>query len=91
MRLAWRTPRVNSLKLAELAYTRSENAHEVGKKTFVIVYVAVICTTTGETEQIRVCVCRCDQSAQNLRQKVFTRGASNPLRTAARLCRGVDI
>ena len=76
MRLGWRTPRVDSLKLAELAYTRTENTHKVCKKTFVFNYVAVICTTTGRTEQIRVCVTRYDQSAQNRRQKVFTRGAT---------------
>jgi len=33
MRLGWRTPRVDSLKLAELAYSRIENAHKVRKKT----------------------------------------------------------
>ena len=35
MRLGWRTPRVDSLKLAELAYTRIENTHKVCKKTFI--------------------------------------------------------
>jgi len=35
MRLGWWTPRVDSLKLAELAYTRIENAHKVRKKTFI--------------------------------------------------------
>ena len=35
MRLGWRTPRVDSFKLAELAYTRIENAHKVRKKTFI--------------------------------------------------------
>jgi len=35
MRVGWRTPRVDSFKLAELAYTRIENAHKVRKKTFV--------------------------------------------------------
>jgi len=30
MRLWWRTPRVDSLKLVELAYTRIENAHKEG-------------------------------------------------------------
>jgi len=45
-------------------------------------YVAVICTTTGRTKQIRVYVSGCDQSAENRRQKVFTGGA---LRCAGRL------
>jgi len=36
------------------------------------IYVAVICTTTGGTEQTRVCVSGYDHSAQNRRQKVFT-------------------
>jgi len=62
------------LKLTELAYTRIESVHKLRKKTFVFIYVAVICTTTGVTEQIRVCVSRYDQSAQKRRQKVFTRG-----------------
>jgi len=75
MRLIWRTPRVDSLKLAELVYTRIENAHKVRKKTFVFIYVAVIYTTAVGTEQIRVCVSRYDQSVQNRRQKVFTTGA----------------
>jgi len=44
-----------------LNYTRIENAHEV----FVFWYVAVICTITGGTEQIRACVSRYDQSAWN--------------------------
>ena len=35
MPLGWLTPRVDSLKLAELAHTRIENAHEVRKKTFI--------------------------------------------------------
>jgi len=35
MRLGWRTPRVDRLKVAELAYTRIENALKVSKKTFV--------------------------------------------------------
>ena len=56
MRLGWRTRRVDSLKLAELAYTRTENTHKVCKKTFVFNYVAAICTTTGRTEQIRVMI-----------------------------------
>jgi len=38
MRLGWRTPRVDSLKLTELVYTRIENAHKIDKKTFVIIY-----------------------------------------------------
>jgi len=49
-RLGWRTPRVDNLKLAELAYIRIENPHEVRKKTFVSIYVAVIYTTPGGTE-----------------------------------------
>jgi len=61
MRLGWRTPRIDNLKLAELANTRIENAHKVCKKTFVFIYVAVICTITGGTEQIRACVSRYDQ------------------------------
>jgi len=32
-------------------------------RKFSFFYVAVICTTTGRTEQIRACVCRCDPSA----------------------------
>jgi len=36
--------------------------------------MAVICITTGGTEQIRVCVSRYDQSTQNRRQKMFTIG-----------------
>jgi len=39
MRLGWRTPRVDSLKLAELAYTRIENAHKVRKNTFIFTVV----------------------------------------------------
>jgi len=46
----------------------------ISKKTFVFIYVAVIRATTGGTEQIRVCVSRYDQSAQDRGQKVFTRG-----------------
>ena len=34
MRLGWRTTRVDSLELAELAYARIEN-HEVRKKIFI--------------------------------------------------------
>jgi len=74
MRLGWWTPRVDKLKLAELAYTIIENPHKVRKQTFVFIYVAVICTTTGGQNRC-VCVSRCDQSAQNRRQKVFTRMA----------------
>jgi len=44
MRLGWRTPRVDSLKLVN--YTRIENAHKVRKKIFVFYYVVVICTIT---------------------------------------------
>jgi len=62
MRLGWRTPRVDSLKLAEL-YTRIENAHELRKKIFDFYYVAVICTITKGKEKIRACVSRYDQSA----------------------------
>ena len=43
------------------------------QENFHVFYVAAICTTTGGTEEIRVCVSRYDQ-------KVFTRGA-------LRLCR----
>ena len=39
MRLGWRTPRVESLKLSELAETRVENAHKVRKKTFVSLFM----------------------------------------------------
>jgi len=42
MRLGWRTHRADSLKLAEIACTRIENARKVRKKTFVYTYVAVI-------------------------------------------------
>jgi len=35
-RLVWWTPRVDSLKLSELAYTRIENAYKVHKKSFVL-------------------------------------------------------
>jgi len=38
-------------------------------------FMWLLYTTTGETEQTRVCESRNDQSAQNRRQKVFTRGA----------------
>jgi len=69
MRPGWRTPRFDSLKLAELAYTRIENVHKVRKKTSIFIYVAVICTTAGVTEQIRVYVSNYDQSAQNLARK----------------------
>jgi len=34
-----------------LNYTRIENAHTVGKKTFVFYYAIVICTTTGRTDR----------------------------------------
>jgi len=56
-----------------LAYTRIENWHKVRKKTFVFIYVAdwLLCTTTGGTEQIRLCVSRYDQPTQNRSQKVF--------------------
>jgi len=37
--------------------------------------MAVICITTGGTEQIRVCVSRYNQSTQNRRQKMFIREA----------------
>jgi len=40
-----------------------ENAHKVRKKTFAFYNVAVICTTTGETEQIRAYVTRYHESA----------------------------
>jgi len=46
-----------------LNYTRNENAHDVRKKTFVMNYVAVICTITKEKEKIQACVSRYDQSA----------------------------
>jgi len=72
--LVWRTPRVDSFKPAELAYTRIENAHKVRKKTFFFIYVTIICTVSRGTEQIRDCMSCYDQSAQNRRQKVFTRG-----------------
>jgi len=35
MRLGWRTPWVDSLKLAELAHTKIGNVHKVRKKTLV--------------------------------------------------------
>ena len=44
------------------------------QENFRVFYVAVICPATGGTKQIRVCVSRYDQSVQNHRQKVFTRG-----------------
>jgi len=50
MQLGWQTPRVDNLKLVELACTRIENAHKVRKKTSVFIYVAVICTTTEGTD-----------------------------------------
>jgi len=59
MRLGWRTPRVDSFKLAELTYTRSENAHKVSEKNFiftVFMWLLYVCTTTARTEQIHVCV-----------------------------------
>jgi len=76
MRLGWRTPRVDSLKIAEPAYTGIKNVDKVRKKTFVFICMAVICTyNCWRPEQIRGCVSRYDQKAQNSRQKVFTRGA----------------
>jgi len=42
MRLGWRTPRVDSLKLVNC--TRIENAHKIRKKTYIFYYVTVICT-----------------------------------------------
>ena len=57
MRLGWRTLRVDSLELATI-----ENAHKVHKTLF-FYCLAVICTTTGGTEQMRACVSRYDQSA----------------------------
>jgi len=55
MRMGWRTPRVDSLKLAELAYTRIENAQKVRKKTYIFIYVTVICTTAVGTTNMRLC------------------------------------
>jgi len=53
MRLGWRTPRVDNLKLAELAYTRIENARKVRKKTFIVtvfwwLLYAVVCLRGGK-------------------------------------------
>jgi len=49
--LGWWTPRVDNLKLSELAYTRIENAYKVCKRTrHYSIYVAVIWTTTGGTK-----------------------------------------
>ena len=44
MRLGWRTPKVDSLKLVN--YTRIKNAHKARKKKFVFYYLADICTIT---------------------------------------------
>ena len=38
MQLGWWTLRIDSGKLAELAYTRIENTHKKKKKTFVFIY-----------------------------------------------------
>jgi len=54
MRLGWRTPRVDSLKLAELAYTSIENAHKVRKKTFVFTLFMWLLYVQLLGEQIRV-------------------------------------
>jgi len=61
MRLGWRTPRVDSLKLVN--YTRIENAYEVRKNTFVFYCVTVICTITKGKKQTWACASRYDQSA----------------------------
>ena len=60
MRLGWRTPRVDSLKLAN--YTIIENAHEVRKYIFVFYYVALFVQLL-RGEKIRACVSRYDQFA----------------------------
>ena len=46
-----------------LSCTRIENAHKARKTICVFYYVAVICTTTEGTKQIRACVSRYGQSA----------------------------
>jgi len=57
MRLGWRTPRVDSFKLAELAYTRNENAHKVRKKTFVftVLYGCYMFNYCEERTDTRLC------------------------------------
>jgi len=64
----WFKPLVTSLgltvwKLLKYTSTIIKNAHKLRKKTFDFHYVAVICTTTGGTEQIRAGVKCYDQSA----------------------------
>jgi len=61
MRLGWRTPRVDSLKL--VIYTRIENVHKTRKNFFIFYHVAVICTITKGKVQIQACVSRYNQSA----------------------------
>jgi len=61
MRLRWRTPGFNSLKLAN--YTGIENAHKARKKAFAFDCMAVMYNYCGATEQMRACVSRYDESA----------------------------
>ena len=53
MPLGWRTPRVDSLELAN--YTRIENAQKVRKKIFGFYHVAVICTITKLRNRYGLC------------------------------------
>jgi len=60
----WLKPPVRSLGLTVwnlLQCTRIENAHKLRKIIFDFYYVAVICTTSLGTEQIRACVSFYDQ------------------------------
>ena len=62
----WLKPPVRSLGLTVwnlLKYTTIVNAYELRKKIFDFYYLAVICTTSLGTEQIRACVSCFDQSA----------------------------
>jgi len=81
MRVGWRTPRVDSFKLAELAYTRIENAYKVRKKTFVLqclcgCYMYNYCENRTDTRLCEPLGSICPEPSQ----KVFTGGT-------LRLCR----
>ena len=54
MRLGWRTPRVDSLKLVN--YKRIENAHEVRKKNFrILLWDCYMCNYEGKRTDIGLC------------------------------------
>ena len=70
MWLGWRTPRVNNLKLA-----KPHKNWECARKLLYFYYVAVICRTTGGTEEIWACVSRYNQSAWTANKGRRNRGA----------------